>query len=527
MLAKLKLKDLILIENEEIALGPGLNIFTGETGAGKSAILTAIRLIAGERAEVEWIRNGSNLASVEAQLFSYSADLLAGIDPPLPEQPLTIRRELHRSGKSRCFIEDHLVSVGYLKEFMRKEIEMIDQNSASLLFCEDKQRHILDAFFGLEQESAALSEHFKQTSVLKQQLDLLLSSQKTENRDLDWAETCLKTIEEANLQQDEEEMLNKDHAFLSHAQELIEKVGAAAENLSDLVLHLKRSSYQLDSVARLDDRLLPICQTMKMTSLELEEAERFLRSYLSNIDADPSRLAAIERRMHEIEKLKRRFGPSFDEIQKKKAEYQATIDKLSSLNQELALMQEKTKHCETLTLTHAAVLSEKRKECAHLFSQAVVNELKDLNLPHAKFEVEIRLKPLSASGIDQIQFLFSANPGSALLPIEECASGGELSRLLFSAKAALAKKESVQCLIFDEIDSNVGGQTAAILGEKLKKIAQERQVICVTHFVQVARFALHHFVVSKDEKEGRATTRVSRIIDEAREREYSRMIGEI
>ncbi len=526
MLSHLKLQDLILIEKADIEFGGGLNIFTGETGSGKSAILSAIRLIAGERADVEWIRAGAAAGIVEAKFTTYSKELLAEIDPPPPGEPLTVRREIHRTGKSRSFIEDSLVSAAVLRELVRPLLEMVDQGSASELCVAETQKKILDAYAGLEKEAEILSDAFTELTAAKKEREEAASAGLSRSRDLEWAESGLKEIEEVNWQKEEEESLTAAHLILTHTQELTEKMAAVLEGLSSIAPHTRRLSHILESALALDLSLAPTVEAVKTAALELIEADHFLGSYKARLEADPARLAAIESRIGAIEALKRRYGPSWEEVQKHKAKLAVEIDRLADLDDLQAALTEKVKELEKNSADLAKKLSGKRLSAAKHLRQEVLKELKCLNLPHAQFEVEIAPKPLSSNGIDEIRFLFAANPGQTPLPMERATSGGELSRLLFAMKVALAEKESVGCLIFDEIDSNVGGHAAAVLGEKLKELAKKRQVICVTHFVQVARAAMHHFAVVKREEQGRAATFITKLGPHQREQEFARMVGE-
>jgi len=526
MLSRLKLQNLILVQATEIEFSRGLNIFTGETGSGKSALLTAIRLIAGQRAETEWIRSGASSAIVEAEIFAYSMEMLKEIDLPPSGEPLTLRRELHRSGKSRCFVEDRLVSVGFLRDLVRPVLEIIDQGSAALFSQAEEERRLLDVYARLESEVKSLSESFSALIGARSSLEEAMQAEAMKSRNLAWAEESLKEIVEVNWQKGEEEKLAERHTLLTHIQELTEKIGAAVEGIGSIAPRLRPLSHLLDSASSFDARLKPAAESLKAAALELDEAERALLSYAEGLEADPGRLAAIEERIGAIEMMKRRYGPTWEEVEQKKKHFAAEIERLAHLEETRSTLERELRALEEKTASLAAKLSAKRQSAAKAFAQAIIAELKCLNLPHVQFEIQLAPKPLSANGTDEIRYLFSANPGLSPLPLDQCASGGEISRLLFAAKVALAEKEKIQCLVFDEIDSNVGGQTAAVLGEKLRRLSESRQVICVTHFIQVARFAESHFAVSKKENEGRAATSVSllRHPDE-REREYVRMVG--
>lgn len=490
----LKIQNLILIEKAEIELGPGLNILTGETGSGKSAILSAIRLIAGERADSQCIRKGADLAIVEAVL----------------EGPIFIRREIHRSGKNRCFIDDEQVSLSQLREI--SAIERVDQGSSHGIFAQQKE--MLDTFAHLTEEvqkySASYAEEKKEELALQQLL------QTPKERELEWSLKDLNLIEEIDWQLGEEEKLTQEHHILTHAQELLEKSSSVAYALTEggELPAFKRSLASLEGCIRFDPKLEPLAQSLKNALLELEEVGRSMQNYSQRLEANPHRLNEVEKRMAAIESLKRRFG---NDIEAQKEKLKATIDHLTHLDEQISHLKSSLDKRGQKNRAWAHEITQKRKTIAPSFASLVQQELKSLNLPHAKFEIKV------GESFGEIEFLFSANPGLAPIPLAQCASGGELSRLLLAIKTILS--EGTSTLVFDEIDSNVGGQTAAILGKKLKRLAEKRQVICVTHFVQVAKEAVDHFRVAKIEKEQEAFTTITKLSETQREIEYNRMLG--
>jgi DNA repair protein RecN (Recombination protein N) len=527
----LRIKNLILIDQAEISFGPGLNILTGETGSGKSAILTAIRLISGERAESQMIRKEADFAIVEAVLEPFDLPSEEGFSPHVLGAGITVRREIHRSGKNRCFIEEQQVSLAFMRKCLESAIERIDQSSSLSLCTSEEQKNILDTYADISADVASFAQSYKGEKAQECRLDSLVQSQREKDRILKWAEEDLSAIEEVNWKEGEEGTLNEEHNLLSHTQELLEKIGSLTASLSDgpspIVLNLKKCLSNLESCVRFDPKIGPIAEIVKGVGLELEETSRWLESYTTQLEADPNRLEMIERRIGEIEAIKRRFGSSFAEVEKKKKDLITQIDTLSKLETDIETLQKELIALREKNRLTATELSQRRRIALPKFSTQVEEQLQSLNLPHAQFCVSLICKPISFSGHDEIQFLFSANPGVPPSPLEQCASGGELSRLLLAVKIVLSEKilYMSSCLVFDEIDSNVGGQTASILGEKLKKLAEKRQVICVTHFVQVAKCALHHFLVSKIEKNGYAFTRVVQLSFPDRENEYNRMLG--
>jgi DNA repair protein RecN (Recombination protein N) len=515
MIEKLLIQNLILVEKAQIQFGPGLNIMTGETGAGKSAILAAIRLILGERADAQLIRTGADLAIVEATVR-------------LSNSPVTLRRELHRSGRSRYFIEESLTSLAEVKQFLGRSIELVDQSTSHKLSETEEQRYLLDSFAAILPLVDRFAAQYKEQLQAEKRLEELFQLQQTSAANQARMTEDLTLIEEVNWRSGEEESLTAEHTLLTHSQELLEKISATTlyllESSQPVIPTLKRFSNQLEQLVEIAPKMEEAVQLFKNSLLEMEEAARLLLSYADRLDADPNRLDVVEKRIGEIESLKKRFGP-FEKIELLKKELSTQIDRIANLDTDIEEARTALATLQAQNLLAANKMTQAREKGAIALGNAVMTELKHLNLPHARFAALLEPKPLAADGANAIRFLFAANPGQSLLPLDQCASGGELSRLLFAIKTALAEKEQSSTLILDEIDSNVGGQTAAILGAKLQTLAASRQLICVTHFVQVARCAMHHFLVAKQTTPSGALTTISKLGSKQREEEFSRMTG--
>lgn len=494
MIHRLFIQNLVLIDRAEIHFGPGLNILTGETGSGKSALLSAIRLILGERADSSLIRHGTDLAVIEATIGTS-----------------TIRREIHRSGKSRAFIQDELVSLQELREQLSKTVEIIDQGSAFALASPELQQKILDDFANstplllkLQSQKVALRE-------IDQTLTTLLAKGEAPRRAFLQEELAL--MQETHWLPNEEETLNEEHHLLTHAQEIQERTCTLFSLLTE------GDEPVLPLLKRLIKEKLPSEPQTLLTSgiAEIEEALHLLTTHLSTLEANPQRLTWIESRIGQIESLKRRLRtPTHAEHLARRQELEHELHLLDTLD--LQIQEARTKQAQALQKVQETTASLKtlRQEAAPRLIAAVLEELRSLNLPNAE---------LSISVDDTIAFLFSANKGHPLLPLSQVASGGELSRLLFALKTLLSSSTPA-CLIFDEIDSNVGGTTASMLGQKLQTLAHNRQLICITHFVQVAKHALHHFRVSKSTIHDTTFTHIHPLLTPAeRSQEYTRMLG--
>lgn len=521
MLIQLKIQNLILVDHADISFEKGLNILTGETGAGKSAILSAIRLITGDRADVSLIGKHGDVAIVEALVSTYS--LPEELVAPLAGEPLLIRREISQSGRSRAFANDQQIPLSTLRQIVGHSIELVDQSSSHLLSSIEEQRNLVDTFCETHGLVEKLTLSFSEQQKLQHRKETLIQASETRNRDLKWAEEDLQFIEEINWRPDEEEKLIQEHHLLTHSQELLEKMDSLSSLFSEMPI--KKAVSLMDRCAMLDPSLCTYASQLKSAGLEMEEVTRSIHSYVGRLEANPKRLEKVEERMARIEQVKRRFGKTFDQVEAKKSELLLKIDSLNRLDQELEEMQRDILKITQENEILGKKIQEQRKKKAPSFASAIKQELHSLNLPHAQLTIDFQEIPLTAHGKDAICFLFSANAGHSPIPISECASGGELSRLLFCTKVVLSSKEKNDCLIFDEIDSNVGGQTAAILGEKLTGIAKEKQVICVTHFVQVARLAGTHFGVSKSDENQRTRTKVTKLGSFERTQEYQRMLG--
>lgn len=522
MIERLTIENLVLVQKAEIAFGPGLNIITGETGAGKSAILSAIRLILGDRADPQLIRKGAERAVVEATLRIAHREI-EDLQLPPSNHSIAIRRELQRSGKSRCFIDDQQISLQQLRQLLGRSIEMVDQGSAANLCSEEEQRYILDSFAAIHTEVAQFSAQFQAQRDAEAKLEELIALQKRSAQEQIRMEEDLALLNEVNWLPGEEEALSQEHTLLTHAQELLEKIGAVTHYLSDS--KLKRLSYQLEQMVSVAPKIHEAVQSLKNGALELEEASSLLNTFASSIESDPNRLAAIEERMSAIEHLKKRFAPTYDAIQALKLQWTGQLSRIGNLDEEIENARTEAARLHAMNLKDANKITQKRERAATAFANSVNEELKTLNLPHAVFALLLEPKPLSSNGANTVRFVFAANPGQSLGSLDSVPSGGELSRLLFAIKTALADKEQSECLIFDEIDGNVGGQTAAILGNKLHALSQNRQLICITHFVQVAKNGAHHFLVSKHSTSIEAFTKVYLLNSSEREIEYERMTG--
>jgi DNA repair protein RecN (Recombination protein N) len=535
MLKYLRIQHIILVENEEIPFEQGLNVITGETGAGKSAIIDALGLIVGERADNDILRKGCDRGSVEA---GFEIDRVHGVSTLLEQAGiehqaddlLIIRRELSTTGKSRCFINNQMAQLTLLRQLGSLLIDRIGQHANQRLRQLESHRQILDLFSDAEELTSQVKAQWQISSGLRKKLHELISSEPQRLRDIEVCRMELEELQETRFKEGEEEELFAEYTLLNNAEERGSKVndiisGLCGEKTSVLTL-LNRHKSSLQSLSELDPSLVEPMQSYQNALLELQEVAYTLRNYQEQIDHNPHRLTAVNERLTLLNRLKRKYGGTVEEIITYRANAEAKLTLLENADVEIAELQQDLEAAEQKSNQLCEALTALRKKNATLFSEAVVTHLRALNMPKAEFDVQIEPQKRSEHGDDRIEFFLQPNVGENLIAIKECASGGELSRLMLTIQALLAGKEQTSTLIFDEIDSNIGGQAAVAVGQKLREICTDHhQVICITHFQQVASQADHHLQIYKCEEEGRTFTRVRPLDAANRKQELARMLG--
>lgn len=534
MLKQLRISNIILIENVEIQFEEGLNILTGETGAGKSSIMQALSLALGERADSSIIRKDTSKAYIEAgfeiphqgQILRLLSEAEINVGPG---ELLIIRREISSSGKNRSFINDQLAPLSLIESISSLLIDIVGQHSHQRLLSLAYHREILDAFgkhSPLLEEIAGL---WNQESTIRSRLKDLIDNTPARLRDIDNCQVELEELQEARLRAGEEEELFQEYSRLSHADEIITKAKEVTSSLIDsrtpLLPQLQKQKSNLEHLTNLDPSLMDTFEAFKNSVLELEEASYTLMRYQEKMYSDPVRLAEVNERLTLINRLKRKYGNTLEEIENYRTHLQAKLaglklaeDRIPELQEQLEQLQERG---EALT----AQLSQKRALAAAQFEKQITNEIHSLNMPRAFFSIKITPQARGPQGADKIECYFSPNLGEQMIPLKECASGGELSRILLAIKTVLAGNDHVPTLIFDEIDANLGGETASIVGEKLNRIGKQYQVLCITHLPQVASQGNCHHQISKEEKSGRTVATVVKLDKETRRQELTRMLG--
>jgi DNA repair protein RecN (Recombination protein N) len=546
MLQELIVKDFAIIDSLNLSFRGGLNVLSGETGAGKSIIVGALGLLMGGRASAELIRTAKEEAVVEA-VFDVTdrrdiKDLLLSWDMETGDDQLLIRRTISKTGKNRIFIGERLATIQMLSQIGGRLIDISGQYSQQLLLQTENHIDILDAFGGL----ASFREEFQGLYSIYQEraaeLRSLLTRQEERARKKELLEFQNEEILKAHLSPQEEEELKREKRVLANAQNLYEKTyGVYAgmyEDENASLTGLKQNLKELESAAEIDSELEPLKESFESVLIILEDTAFSLRDYADRVHMDTGRLESLETRLDEIQRLKRKYEGSVEEILFYQEKIQKDLEAISGSSKRAEqLRDELTEYAEKLWAL-AGKLSKKRAQAGEKLKKMVEAELATIGMKKACFVCEIRKadrpaleKPESAAGglnlcgMDRVEFYISTNQGEKPKPLSKIASGGEISRIVLAIKKILAGNYRVPTLLFDEVDAGIGGAVAEAVGVKLKEIAGSHQVLCITHLPQIACFGKYHYSVGKVERDGRTVTCVELLDDDARLDEISRMLG--
>jgi len=546
MLKELRIVDFAIIDEALIEFGPGLNVLTGETGAGKSILIEALGLALGGRSSDEMIRSAAEGAVVEASFDLTGSPRTAGW---LEERgiesggELIIRRTISRSGRNRAFLNGALATVAQVNEAGRSLVDIHGQNEHQALIDPKTHLAVYDGFLGLEGERARYREAFDNLENAKKRLASVVAGHKEMERRIDLLRHQVEEIAAAGIDPGEDERLAAEKGRLIHAEKLLElgSLAAAAldgeETSATSLIHGARA--RLEQMAQLDPSLAPLAENVAASLFGLEEAASLLRSYASDVDHNPARLEEVDDRLDLIGKLKRKYGDTIERIAAFHEEAEAELGALEFDRENVDALREDVARLGGKAAKLAAALDQKRKEGAGKFSNAVAAELAGLNMgkaviapvfnyeddPDGPCVIEGRSVKLNPAGAGTMEFFFSANPGEPPKPLTKIASGGEMSRLMLALKTVAAGDQPAPVMIFDEIDSGIGGVTADRLGQKLRNLARSAQVFCVTHLAQVARYADAHYRVTKKMAKGRTSVSVTKLNRQERVAELARMTG--
>ena len=551
MLTTLRIKNLALVSDLTLELQPGCNVVTGETGAGKSIIIGALNLVLGQRADRTLIRSGSDSCSVEAvfDVKKLRAPLKNFLDEnglePSEDNQLVLKRTFTNAGTNRQFVNGSATTLNVLASIGEWLVDMHGPHDHQSLLHPAKQLAILDAFGGLEKERAAFGELVSSRGVLENEKSALVVDEKTYAQQLDLLRFQVKEIEAARLKADEEEQLTLEHNRASNAAKLLQLSQAALDVLSEsegsLLTQAGVVGRTLQELQRVDAGAATLTELHEQGVSVLRDLQAELSRYADKVDVDPARLAEMDERLNLIHSLKRKYGSTLAEVIAFGAEAKEKLRSLESRDAELARINSALAKLDAELLKVGKKLSAERKKVIPQLAKAAMKQLADLGFKQSRFDVEqsveVRSEELesgatnsqlltpSSSGFDTIEFQFAPNPGEPAKPLRAIASSGEMARVMLALKTVLAAEDEIPVLVFDEVDANVGGETANAVGEKMKQIAAKRQVLCITHLPQVAAPADAHYVVTKQVKDGRTISEIELLDKKSRVTELARMLG--
>ncbi len=542
MLRELSISNFAIIDSLSVSFGEGLNVISGETGAGKSILIGAISLLLGDRAYADMIRSDEDAAVVEA-LFEVGSDGLLG--EKLREmgfsgaKEVVVRRIVSRSGKNRAYINGGLANLAMLSSLSGRLVNICGQHEHQAILDAAGHVDILDAFGDLGTLRSAYAALYGEFQERKRIVDELEEKNRRRAEREELLRFQRQEISAAEPAPDEDRRLLDEKKVLSNIQKLRDLGTAAYEGLygkgGSVLEELRGVIASLREIKKVDAACDLAPEEADGLFFQLEEIAFALRRYLENLSVDPERLEAVEERLAALGQLKRKYGPSLEDVLRRLKEMEEELERISSAEETVDGLRREISELQERLLEKAGELSRERRKTARALKKAMEKEIASLNMAAAKFEVffpEPALTPEGApvlrdKGIDEPEFLLSANVGEEMKPMSRIASGGELSRIILAVKKVLARTGSVGTVVFDEVDSGIGGSTAEVVGRKLKDVAKHHQVLCITHLPQIACYGDLHYRVSKAVKDGRTATQVDRLSDGARLEEIARMLGGI
>jgi DNA repair protein RecN (Recombination protein N) len=536
----LRVRNLAVIEELELELGPGLNVLTGETGAGKSVLLGAIGLLCGRRVGSELIRSGADQASVEAIIDAptpLERARAAGLASSDAEELLVVRT-LASSGRGRVLVNGSLCTVGLLAELVGEAIEVVSQGQHQRLLRPEVQAELLDRFGGLEPELAEVGELHQRWCELAREIRARHADAESRARREDQLRFEIAQIDEVDPGPGELDALEAERSRLRNVDRLAQSTAEALEALAgeDAARdRLAQAQGRLEPLLELDAALAPIPEALARAQVELDDASAALQRYAADLEADPARLEQLEQRGADLQRLQRRYGPSVEAILEHRDRAREELERIGGGAQRTAELEAGLESLGQQLHDAASKLGKARRDAAGALEARVASELRALDLRGAQFEVRFEegrahspdgLEPPSGSrGAERASFLLAANPGEEARRLRDAASGGELARLLLALQNVLRDEDERRMLLFDEVDAGIGGRTARRVGERLLSLAGAHQVLCITHLPQVAALGDVHYRIQKRVRKGRTFTAVEPLSGELRVEEIARMSG--
>jgi DNA repair protein RecN (Recombination protein N) len=534
VLTLLRIKNLALVEELEWQMGPGFVAVTGETGAGKSIIIGALQLLLGERADKSLIRTGADVCTVEAVFSGNGLQKLnpqlveAGVEPC--ESDLILKRTLSTTGTNRQFINGSPTTLSILKNLGDELVDLHGPHDHQSLLSPDRQLNLLDSFARAEEQLGEYRKDYRQLQTLLAEHAALDTAETAREQELDLLRHQISEIKSANLVAGEEEEIEKRYKLASNSKRLIELASAIANKLSEsdgsVLSQLAETQRLLRELEKIDNSIAQFSSAHAASVVELSEIARALSAYAEKLDLDPEQLAALEQRVSLFETLKRKYGGSIAEVIAFGERSTDRMQKVEGRDAEVERLAKEIENVRAQMNRAGEALRKLRTKAAPKLSENIRRNLRDLGFRQSEFEAKLSaLDEPRPSGFDAVELLFSPNPGEPPKPLRAIASSGEISRLMLAIKSALAAHDEIPLLVFDEIDTNVGGEIAHAVGGKMQTLGRDHQVICITHLPQVAATASSHFVVTKEVARGRTFSNLREVTGKSRLEEIARMLG--
>ena len=540
MLEELVVQNYALIDRIVVRFGTGFNVLTGETGAGKSILIGALSLLFGVRGDPDSVRTGteeaivSGVVRVDGNLEAAAWLESHAIEPE--DGTIIIRRVVKRAGRGSLFVQSAPVSRQDLEELTSFLFDMHGQHEHQSLLSRDNQRLLLDRYGGNEEVVTQLAKEFGEISVLRRRYEKLTNSERTQLREMDILAFAINEIQDAKLKDGEEEELESERHLLSQYEKLYSLLEsfhtALADGKGGGLLHLRDARTSLEGIVSIDPELSSFSKRLEDAFFEIEDVAEEIRRYQLSLHFDPDRLEEIESRLALIHRLEKKYGSSIREVLAYAVESKEQLDGMANWQEEKERLEAEIRSREERLLASAQALSVRRSSAADRLTELVVEKLQALGMPKAVFEIQVSTRsdengrPIcGAHGIDEIELMISPNQGEPLKPLRNIGSGGELSRVMLAIKSVIAESDHIASLIFDEIDTGIGGEVGVAVGEHLKRLSEHKQVLCITHLASIAACADNHVKVEKYVKEERTYTGVQTVEGPERVREIARMLA--
>ncbi|MGI5949656.1 DNA repair protein RecN [Peptoniphilus sp.] len=535
MLLELNIENFAIIENMKISFDRGLNVLTGETGSGKSIIIDSLGLVLGARANKDIIKYGEDYAYIEAIFSCYSED----IKKTLKEygfdigELIVISKKIQKDGPTITRINNRAVTSGLLSKIAVKLIDIFAQHETISLMDNKNQLKLIDDFCGEDHKILLkeLESLVNEINRLKKEYDEKNSLETNKEREIDLLEYQINEIDEASLTEYDENGLAEDFNKYSNMTNSIMKLTEAksiidssyeSANIEDI---LDKVIGNVSEVSKIDKDINYISEELEDIRYRLTDISRDLGNYIDSMEIDEEQLNFLQNRIDLVNSIKAKYGKSLDEINKFYDETYERLEFLKNFEKNLAKLHENIISLEKKAYSLSEKITKNRNETANLVQEKITNEIKELNIPNAKFKIKITEKELSSDGKDKIEFLISPNKGQDLMPMAKVASGGEMSRIMLGFKSIIAQKDNIPTLVFDEIDTGISGKTAQIVGRKIKKLSKGRQIIVISHLPQIVALADTHFVINKDIVNETTISKIAKLNDDERVEELARLIG--